>query len=110
MAAEPVYPAREIISAANEGNKSRGNDLFGVRSSADTVKGGNKCSKGRSVNFSDQVVVYSIPYEVRKSPWMEMALDRYRFERRIREFFKMDIIVYVVNVLCLLFLRLIICC
>ena len=31
---------------------------------------------------------------------MEMALDRYRFERRIREFLKMDIIVYVVNVLC----------
>lgn len=45
VAAEPVYPAREIISAANEGNKSRGNDLFGVRSSADTVKGGISVQK-----------------------------------------------------------------
>ena len=39
-----------------------------------------------ALTFSSEVVIYPVPYEDRKSQWMEMALDRYRLERRDREF------------------------
>lgn len=40
-------------------------------------------NKKKSVQFSDRITVILIPYEKRKGEWMTMALDRYRFKRRI---------------------------
>lgn len=40
-------------------------------------------NKKKSVQFSDRITVILIPYEERKGEWMTMALDRYRFKRRI---------------------------
>ena len=37
------------------------------------------------VRFSNIVTVYQLPSDDRRSPWMRVALDRRRFERRIRE-------------------------
>ena len=42
-------------------------------------------SDRRTVRFHDIVTTYLIPKEDRRSPWMTMALDRRRFQRRIRE-------------------------
>lgn len=38
---------------------------------------------GKTVTFSDKKTIIYIPYEDRKGEWMTMALDRYRFQRRI---------------------------
>lgn len=40
-------------------------------------------NKNKTVHFSETVTVILIPYEERKGEWMTMALDRYRFKRRI---------------------------
>ena len=40
---------------------------------------------GRHVKFSMHVAVNIAPYYDRRSPWMTVAADRFRFERRIRE-------------------------
>ena len=60
--------------------------MLGVCPSAATVEGNKRGARGRSVTFSDQIVIYPIPYEDLKSLWMEMAVDRHRFQRRIKEF------------------------
>ena len=40
----------------------------------------------KQVTFNlDKNEVYILPIEDRKSPWMTIAGDRYRFQRRIRE-------------------------
>lgn len=39
--------------------------------------------KRKNVNFSNKTTVILISYEERKGEWMAMALDRYRFKRRI---------------------------
>lgn len=83
---EFVYTARKNVSGVDKKDKSCGDDMLGVCQSAAIVEGKNCGARGRSVNFSDKIVVYSIPYEDRRSPWMEMTVDRYRFERRIKEF------------------------
>ena len=36
------------------------------------------------VRFAHVVTVYYVPYDDRRSPWMTVAADRHRFERRIR--------------------------
>ena len=42
--------------------------------------------KQLSVTFNlEKNQVYSLPAEDRKSPWMTVAADRFRFQRRIRE-------------------------
>ena len=40
---------------------------------------------GRHVQFGSRVTVHVLPYYDRRSPWMTVAADRFRFERRIRE-------------------------
>ena len=39
----------------------------------------------RHVRFHHCVTVYQLPPDNRRSPWMRVAADRHRFERRIRE-------------------------
>ena len=38
----------------------------------------------RHVRFNERVIVYRLPYENRRSPWMTAAVDRHRFQQRIR--------------------------
>ena len=40
---------------------------------------------GRHVQFRSHVTVHVLPHYDRRSPWMTVAADRSRFERRIRE-------------------------
>ena len=42
-------------------------------------------SPGRHVQFHKRVTVHVVPYYDRRSPWMAVAANRFRFERRIRE-------------------------
>ena len=40
----------------------------------------------KRVNFSKYVSAINIPYEDRKGEWMQMAVDRCRFKRRIANY------------------------
>ena len=68
VAAEFIYTARKKISGVNEGDNACGDDMLSICQSAATVKGKNNRSKRHFVSFSDEIVVYSIPDEDRKSP------------------------------------------
>ena len=67
VAAESVYTARKKVPGVNKGDKSCGDDMLGVCPSAATVEGNKRGERGRSVTFSDQIVIYPIPYEDRTS-------------------------------------------
>lgn len=77
--------SRGDVSAGFEGIRPCKSDISSICSFAAAVEGKNNHSKRHSVSFSDEIVVYYISYEDRKSQWMQMALDRYRFQRRIKE-------------------------
>ena len=38
----------------------------------------------RHVQFHQHVIVYILPFEDRRSPWMAAVADRHRFQRRIK--------------------------
>ncbi len=42
-------------------------------------------TSGRHVQFDKRMTVHVIPYYDRRSPWMTVAADRFRFERRTHE-------------------------
>ena len=42
-------------------------------------------TSGRHVQFDKRVTVHVLPYYDRRSPWMTVAADRFRFKRRILE-------------------------
>ena len=42
--------------------------------------------KRNSVTFNPEVTVHLIPYEDRMSEWMQRAIDRCHFQRRIQLF------------------------
>lgn len=86
LVTEPIYRAGENVSVAGEGDRPCKSDMSSICSSAVAVEENNNRSKRHSVSFSDEIVVYSIPNKDRKSQWMQMALDRNRFQRRISEF------------------------
>ena len=60
--------------------------MFGICSSSTAAKGEIGCRRGCSVTSSSQIEVYPVPFEDRRNEWDEIALDRFRFERRITQF------------------------
>lgn len=86
MVPESFLGEREIVSAFSEGSRSHQDHMLDICSSAVAFKGEVNCGKQRSVTFSSEIKVYLIPYEDRRSEWMQIAADRFRFERRVRQF------------------------
>lgn len=40
---------------------------------------------GKKIQFDDNVLIFLVPYEERKGMWMQCAIDRAHFKRRIEK-------------------------
>ena len=58
--------------------------MSGVRSSTVANQRKSDHPKRNSVTFNPEVTVHLIPYEDRKSEWIQRAINRCHFQRRIQ--------------------------
>jgi hypothetical protein len=82
---------REIPNSDDDGDVFLASGSLQPRRSA-IVSGMLSLSIGRTVTFSDTVTMYtpidwspSVYHDARKGPWMQHAVDRHRFKRRIKQ-------------------------
>jgi hypothetical protein len=82
---------REIPNSDDDGDVFLASGSLQPRRSA-IVSGMLSLSIGRTVTFSDTVTMYtpidwspSVYYNARNGPWMQHAVDRHRFKRRIKQ-------------------------
>ena len=86
MVQEPIYRAGKDLSKPDKGDRPRKSNVSRICSSAiaSERKSGNR--KRNSVTINSEVTVHLIPYEDRRSEWMQRAIDRCHFQRRIQLF------------------------
>ena len=86
LAENPVYGASGNLPETNLRDKSYQRSMSDFRPS--TLAGRRKSYGGKrnSVTFNPEIVVHLIPYEDRRSEWMQYAKDRAHFRRRVQLF------------------------
>ena len=84
MVQEPIFRAGRKLSEINKGDRARKDDMSCVCSSTVADQRKSEHPKRNSVTFNPEVTVHLIPYEDRKSEWMQRAIDRCHFQRRIQ--------------------------
>ena len=58
--------------------------MLNVRPSKLAVRGDSNRGKRNLVTFNPEVTIHLIPYEDRSSEWMQCAIDRAHFQRRVQ--------------------------
>ena len=88
LAEELVYEPGEELPSVDERNKPHSSRMTDFCSSTAVTERQNssRSSKRLTVTFNPVIKVYLIPDEDRRSEWTTMAVDRARFERRIKLF------------------------
>lgn len=76
-----AHPARKTVQCRNETDRPNKDCCCGI--CLHETKG-NVSRRDKCVRFDMNLTVYEIPYEERRSEWMTVAADRFRFERRIQ--------------------------
>ena len=86
MVQNPIYRAGKNVSNVDKGDRTRKSNMSGICSptATDQAKSGDR--KRNSVTFNSEVTIHLIPYEDRKREWMQRAIDRCHFQRRIQLF------------------------
>ena len=102
MVQGPIYRAGKKVSKVDKGDRPRKSNMSGICSSkaTDQPKSGHR--KRNSVTFNSEVTIHLIPYEDRKSEWMQRAIDRCHFQRRCLKncFLLCDYLLYVFYCIC----------
>ena len=81
-----VHGASENLSEINSRDRPRQRAVLDICPSPTAMRGDCERGKRNFVTFNPEIVVHLIPYEDRSSPWMQCAIDRAHFQRRIRLF------------------------
>ena len=71
MVQEPIYRARKKLPEINKRDRARKDDMSGVCSSTAADQRTSGHPKRNSVTFNPEVTVHLIPYEDRKSEWVQ---------------------------------------
>ena len=86
LANDSVHGASGDLPETDPRDKSHQRSVFNVRPSTLAVRGKSNRGKRNFVTFNPEIVVHLIPYEDRSSEWMQYAIDRAHFRRRIQLF------------------------
>ena len=82
MVQEPIYRAGKKLSEINKRDRARKDDMSGVCSHTTADQRKSEHPKRNSVTFNPEVTVH----EDWKSEWIQRAIDRCHFQRRIQLF------------------------
>ena len=74
------------LSETDPGDQPHQRGVFDFCPSPVEVRGNGNRRKRNFVTFNPEIVVHLIPYEDRSSPWMQCAIDRAHFQRRVQLF------------------------
>ena len=81
-----VHGASEKLSEINSRDRPRQRAVLDICPSPTAMRGDCERGKRNFVTFNPEIVVHLIPYEDRSSPWMQCAIDRAHFRRRVQLF------------------------
>ena len=83
LAENPIHGA---LPKTDPRDRSYQRAVLNVRPSTLTVRGDGDRRKRNFVTFNPEVTIHLIPYEDRSSQWMQCAIDRAHFQRRVQLF------------------------
>ena len=86
LANHSVHGASSDLSEINPRDRSHQRALLDICPSTLTVRGDGERRKRSVVTFNPEIVVHLIPYEDRSSQWIQCAIDRAHFQRRVQLF------------------------
>ena len=86
LANHSVHEASGDLSETDPRDRSYQGAVLNVRPSTLIVRGNGDRRKRNLVTFNPEVTILLIPYEDRSSPWMQCAIDRPHFQRRVQLF------------------------
>ena len=86
LAENSVYGTSEDLSEINSRDRPRQRAVLDICPPPTAMRGNCERGKRNFVTFNPEIVVHLIPYEDRSSPWMQCAIDRAHFRRRVQLF------------------------
>ena len=86
LAENPIHGASGDLPKTDPRDQSYQRAVLNVRPSTLTVRGDGDRRKRNFVTFNPEVTIHLIPYEDRSSQWMQCAIDRAHFQRRVQLF------------------------
>ena len=86
LANDPVHGASGDLTETDQRDKSHQRSVFNVRPSTLAGRGKGNGGKRNYVTFNPELTLHLISYEDRSSEWMQYAIDRAHFRRRIQLF------------------------
>ena len=84
LANHSVHGASSDLPEINPRDQSYQRSVLNVRPSMLAVRGDSNRGKRNLVTFNPEVTIHLIPYEDRSSEWMQCAIDRAHFQRRVQ--------------------------
>ena len=87
LADHPIHATSSDLQETDPRDRPHQRAVLDFCPSPAAVRGYREQRKRRSVvTFNPEIVVHLIPYEDRSSPWMQCAIDRAHFQRRVQLF------------------------
>ena len=86
LAENSVHGASGDLSETDSRDRSYQRAVLNVRPSTLAVRGNSHRGKRNFVTFNPDVTIHLVPYEDRSSQWMQCAIDRAHFQRRVQLF------------------------
>ena len=86
LAENSIHGASGDLSKTDQGDRSHKRIVSDICPSPVTVRRNGDRRKGNFVTFNPEIIVHLVPYEDRTSEWMQSAIDRAHFRRRIQLF------------------------
>ena len=74
------------LSKTDQGDRSHQRRVSGICASPVAVRRNGERGKRNFVTFNPEIIVHLVPYEDRTSEWMQCAIDRAHFHRRVQLF------------------------
>ena len=86
LANHSVHGASGDLPETDPRNQSYQLSVFDFRPSTIAVRGNSNRGERNFVTFNPEVTIHLIPYEDRSSEWMQCAINRAHFQRRVQLF------------------------